>query len=203
MKDFSKPAQIDSIQKAITKLAENNITAELVRSPEEAKEKIVRIIPEGSEIFTMSSATLEESGIAEVLNSDKYNSVRNKFTKLDRENDGNKMRRLGSAPNYAVGSVHAITEDGKLIIVSNTGSQLPAYAYGAEKVIYVVGAQKIVKDLEEAMQRIQEHTLPLESKRVQKAYGMPESAIRKWLIIDSEGTPERIHVIIVNEEIGY
>lgn len=203
MKDFSKPASIEEINKTITSLGEHGIAAELVSTSAEARDKIIDLVPKGSEVFTMSSATVDESGISDVLNSDTYSSVRNKLGTMDREKDGDKMRKLGAAPDYAVGSVHAITQDGKLVIVSNTGSQLPAYTYGAGKVVFVVGAQKIVKDLQEAMQRIKEYTLPLESKRVQKAYGMPESAIRKWLIIDSEGTPGRIHVVIINENIGY
>lgn len=203
MKDYSKAVSKEEIKKAIKSLQSHGISAELFETSEAATQKIVRIVPKGAEVFTMSSATLDESGLADIFNSDAYSSVRNNLMTLDREKDSKKMRKLGTAPDYAIGSVHAITQDGKLVIVSNTGSQLPAYAYGAEKVIFVVGAQKIVKDLPEAMERIEKYTLPLESKRVQKAYGMPESAIRKWLIIDSEIDPQRIQVLIINQNIGY
>lgn len=203
MKDFSKAVSKEEIKKAIKSLQSHGIGAELFETSEAATQKIVHIVPKDAEVFTMSSATLDESGLADIFNSDAYSSVRNNLMTLDREKDSKKMRKLGTAPDYAIGSVHAITQDGKLVIVSNTGSQLPAYAYGAEKVIFVVGAQKIVKDLPEAMERIEKYTLPLESKRVQKAYGMPESAIRKWLIIDSEIDPQRIQVLIINQNIGY
>lgn len=203
MKDYSKAVSKEEIKKAIKSLQSHGIGAELFETSEAATQKIVRIVPKGAEVFTMSSATLDESGLADIFNSDAYSSVRNNLMTLDREKDSKKMRKLGTAPDYAIGSVHAITQDGKLVIVSNTGSQLPAFAYGAEKVIFVVGAQKIVKDLSEAMERIEKYTLPLESKRVQKAYGMPESAIRKWLIIDSEIDPQRIQVLIINQNIGY
>ncbi|MFO0863031.1 MAG: LUD domain-containing protein [Candidatus Saccharibacteria bacterium] len=203
MKDYSKAVSKEEIKKAIKSLQSHGIGAELFETSEAATQKIVHIVPKDAEVFTMSSATLDESGLADIFNSDAYSSVRNNLMTLDREKDSKKMRKLGTAPDYAIGSVHAITQDGKLVIVSNTGSQLPAYAYGAEKVIFVVGAQKIVKDLPEAMERIEKYTLPLESKRVQKAYGMPESAIRKWLIIDSEIDPQRIQVLIINQNIGY
>jgi len=203
MKDFSKAVSNEEIKKAIKSLQSHGIGAELFETSEAATQKIVHIVPKGAEVFTMSSATLDESGLADIFNSDAYSSVRNNLMTMEREKDSKKMRKLGTAPDYAIGSVHAITQDGKLVIVSNTGSQLPAYAYGAEKVIFVVGAQKIVKDLSEAMERIEKYTLPLESKRVQKAYGMPESAIRKWLIIDSEIDPQRIQVLIINQNIGY
>lgn len=203
MKDYSKAVSKEEIKKAIKSLQSHGIGAELFETSEAATQKIVHIVPKDAEVFTMSSATLDESGLADIFNSDAYSSVRNNLMTLDREKDSKKMRKLGTAPDYAIGSVHAITQDGKLVIVSNTGSQLPAYAYGAEKVIFVVGAQKIVKDLPEAMERIEKYTLPLESKRVQKAYGMPESAIRKWLSIDSEIDPQRIQVLIINQNIGY
>lgn len=203
MKDFSKPAERIEIESAIAALTEHNISAEIVNSIEEAKSKVVALVPDGSEVFTMTSATLDKAGISDELNTKKNNSVRDKLDEMDRNTDGDKMRKLGASPDYAVGSVHAITQDGRLVIVSNTGSQLPAYAYGAGKVIFVVGAQKVVKDLAEAMDRITNYTLPLESKRVQKAYGMPNSVIRKWLIIDSEVNPERMHVVIINENVGF
>ena len=93
--------------------------------------------------------------------------------------------------------------DGKVLIASNTGSQLPAYAYGASKVIWIVGTQKIVNDLEDGMKRIYEYTLPLESERAQKAYGVAGSAVSKLLIVNQEVTPGRITIIFVPENIGY
>jgi hypothetical protein len=87
--------------------------------------------------------------------------------------------------------------------VSNTGSQLPAYVYGADKVIFIVGTQKIVKNLDEAMKRVYEYVLPLESERAKKAYGVPGSFISKVLLINREMNPERIHLIFVNEKLGF
>ena len=101
-----------------------------------------------------------------------------------------------------VGSVHAVTEDGKIVIASNSGSQLAPYAFSAAKVIWIVGTQKIVKNLDEAMKRIEEYTLKLEDERLMNVYGM-HSSIRKVLTINSEIMPGRITLIFVKEVLGF
>ena len=131
-----------------------------------------------------------------------YDPVRAKL--MDKATPADRKRELGAAPEWTIGSVHALTTDGKLIIASNTGSQLPAYAYGAAHVIFVVSAQKIAKDLDEGMKRLYEHVLPLESERANKAYNITSgSFISKLLIINREIQPGRITVIIVNEKLGF
>jgi hypothetical protein len=112
------------------------------------------------------------------------------------------MQRLGAAPEWTIGSVHALTEDGHVLVASATGSQLPAYAYGADHVIWVVGAQKIVKNTEDGVQRIREYTLPLEDARARKTYGMG-SAINNLLIINATRAAGRLNVIIVKEKLGF
>lgn len=128
--------------------------------------------------------------------------MRKKFATMDAKTQGLEMKKLGAAPEWAIGSVHAVTEGGKVVVVSATGSQLPAYAYGSSHVIWVVGSQKIVKDLDEAAKRIYEYVLPKESERAMKAYGMA-SSVNKRLIIDKEATPDRITMIIVKEKLGF
>ena len=101
-----------------------------------------------------------------------------------------------------LGSVHAVTESGTLITASMGGSQLGPYASGAAKVILVVGTQKIVTDLEEAMARLEDYTLPLEDARAMEAYGI-HSSINKLLIISREIVPGRITVVLVDEALGF
>src|SRR5947209_4815462 len=81
---------------------------------------------------------------------------------MDRATQGDEIRRLTSAPDVMLGSVHAVTETGSLLTASMSGSQLGPYASGAGKVILVVGTQKIVSDLEEGLRRINEYAFPLE-----------------------------------------
>jgi len=203
MKDFSKLASDEAITKVKDALAKNGIEVLAVENGAQAREKVLEIIPEGAEVMTMTSETSRVTGIAEQLNeSGKYNSVRKKFATMDRKTQGLEMQKLGAAPEWAVGSVHAVTEDGRVIVASATGSQLPGYAYGSSHVVWVVGAQKIVKDLDEGMKRVYEYVLPLENERAKKAYGQ-NSSLNKLLIFNKEGTPGRITMIIVKEKLGF
>ena len=103
-----------------------------------------------------------------------------------------------------MGSAQSVTETGQLVFASNTGSQLPAYAYGANHVIWVVGTQKIVPDLDTAMKRIYEYILPKESERANKAYNITSgSFVSKLLIINKEIKLGRAIVILVNEVLGF
>lgn len=200
---FNVLAGEQSIKNAAMALEENGIKVSIVENSEQAKMKILETIPEGSEIMTMTSVTLDSIGVSEELNeNDKFRSVRKMLTSMSKETQGNEMQKMGSAPDWVIGSVHAVTEDGKIIIASATGSQLPAYVYGSSNVIWVVGAQKIVKDIQEGMRRVHEYAFPLENERALKAYGVG-SGVNKILIINKEVSVGRIHLIIVKEKLGF
>ena len=200
-------ANEETLKKTIDALQQNGIDVIVVDNAEEAKEKVLEMIPKKAEVMQMSSVTLDTTGISEVINnSGDYDAVKNKLNKLDRTKDHSKMQKLGASPEWAVGSVQAVTEDGKLIMASNTGSQLPAYAYGSSHVIWVIGTQKIVKNLDDAMTRIYDYVLPLETPRLRKAYNLPDtvhSNVSKVLIINKEITPKRVTVIFVKEKLGF
>ena len=121
---------------------------------------------------------------------------------MDKKTQALEMQKLGAAPEWTVGSVHAVTEDGKIIVASATGSQMSAYVFGSPHVIFAVGSQKIVKDLDEGMKRVEEYVLPLESERAMKAYGMP-SSINKVLIINKEVNTSRLTMFIIKEKLGF
>lgn len=191
------------IEKIISALKTNGIEAYYFESGDDAKKKVFELLPEGSEVMNMTSATLDELGISkEIEESGKFNSVRKKVSAMNRETQKKEMKTIGIAPEYAIGSVHAVTENGEILVASGSGSQLPAYVYGADNVIFVVGANKIVKNVDEGMKRIYEHSLPLESERVKKVYGMPRSNVNKILIINKE-TAGRIKLIFVNKTLGF
>ena len=202
---YNALATQEQIEKTVTSLKANGIESYVAKDGADAKVKVLELIPQGAQVMTMTSVTLDSLGIAQEINeSGNFDSVRAKFKTMDPKTQGREMRQLAAAPDYTVGSVHAVTEDGKIIIASNTGSQLPVYAYGAEKVIWVVGTQKIVKNLEDGTKRLYEYTLPLESARANKAYNMTAgSAVRKELIIHSEGTEGRMTIIFVPEVLGF
>lgn len=193
----------DTIQTTADNLIANGITTFIVNTSDEAKQKVAELIPKQSEVFTMTSETLLRTGIAEMINTGQYDSVRNQLNAMDGATQGREMRKLGAAPDFALGSVHAISQNGRLFIASNSGSQLPAYVYGAGTVIWIAGAQKIVTDEDAATKRLYDYVLPLESQRAHKAYGVPGSEVRKLLTINSEGNTDRAIMIIVKEALGY
>lgn len=192
------------IQETAASLKANGITPVIVNSVAEAKETLLSLLPEGSEVMDMTSVSLTTLGITDTLHhSGKYKSIKNVLSKMDRATDHLDMQKLGAGPEYALGSVHAVTQDGKVVVASNTGSQLPSYAYGASHVLWVVGAQKITKNLDEALQRVYDYVLPLESDRARKAYGAAGSNVSKLLIINNEINADRITMIIVKEPLGF
>lgn len=197
-------ASADALNAATKALGANGISAIVVENGEEAKKKAMELIPKGAEVFTVTSTTVASIGLDKEINeSGSYASVRKRLSGMDRNTQGKEMAELGSAPEWVVGSVHAVTEDGSAIIASQTGSQLSSYAYGAQHIIWIVGTQKIVKDLDEGMRRIYEHSLPLEGERAKKAYGAPGSAVNKLLIVKKEVVPNRTTMILVKERLGF
>ncbi len=201
--DFSLLASDLQIERTIAALQRNNIQAIVVKNGPEAKKKLLEMIPAKAEVFTSSSTTLEVLGIRdEIDKSGRYDSVRARLATMDRTKQDREMQKMGAVPDYMIGSVHAVTETGCVIVASMTGSQLAGYASGAAHIIWVVGTQKIVSTLEEGHKRIEEYTLPLEDARSLKAYGT-HSAINKLLIVNKEATPGRINMILVKENVGF
>lgn len=202
----SLPSQ-EVLDTTVEALKKNGMNAVVVDSAAEAKQKVQELVPAKAEVMTMTSITLQETGIEELINnSGEYDSVKKDLEKMNRDTDGKKMQQLGAAPDWAMGSVHALTQNGQAVIASNTGSQLPAYVYGSPHVIWVVGAQKIVKNLDEAEERLEQHIVPQETERARAAYGLPDTFhtnISKLLIVNKEITPDRITVIIVKEKLGF
>lgn len=203
MDKWAKLADRQTVDKTIEALKASGIDAQFVETGEEAKKKVFEMLPQGAEVMDMTSVTLDTIGIAkEIVESGRYDPVRNKLNSMDRNTQGLEMQKMGAAPEWVVGSAHAVTEDGHVLIASNSGSQLPAYAYGSSHVIWVVGAQKIVKNTDEAVKRIYEYVLPKEDERAKKAYGVG-SGVSKLLIINKEKTPGRLTLILVNEKLGF
>ena len=112
------------------------------------------------------------------------------------------MRQLSASPDWVVGSVHALTQEGSLIIASASGSQLGPVASGAGHVIFVIGTQKIVPDLDTGLRRINEYCFPLEDRRARQAYGVP-SGVNTVLIINRTIAQGRITTILVHEPLGF
>jgi hypothetical protein len=191
-----------TLASAVTALEEHGFSVEVVDDLDAARESVLARIPHGSSVMTNTSVTLQETGIADAINDGgPYDSARNKMFALDFATQAQEMKAIGGQPDYALGSVHAVTHDGTLVIASASGSQLASYAWGAANVIFVVGAQKLVPTLEAAHQRIYEHSLVLEDARAIAAYGQ-HSSVGKILEIHQE-LPGRIHIVLIRQVAGF
>jgi L-lactate utilization protein LutC len=187
-------------------LKERNFEAEVLESKEAVLNRIKELVPKGVSVMNGSSKTLEEIGFVEYLKLGKHGWV-NLHEKALAEKDPAKqalLRKETTVSDFYLGSVHALTEKGELLIVSNTGSQLPGIAFNAQNLIFVVGMQKIVSDLSEAFKRVRDVVMPLEDQRLQKAYGVSTSW-SKSLILHKENPMlgRKVKVLIVKEKLGF
>jgi len=201
---FAQLASDESIRCAVEALRDHGIEAFVVANTAEAWAKLEELIPAGAEVFTSSSTTFIQTGLQAEIDREggRYHSVRVQLGKMDPKTQNREMQKLGATPEYVVGSVHAVTETGSVLVASASGSQLAPYAAAAAHVVWVVGAQKIVPTLETALQRLEEYTFQLEDQRAMKVYGM-HSGINKLLVINKEGNPQRTKMIIVKENLGF
>jgi L-lactate utilization protein LutC len=200
---FTDPAPADTLVRVAAALRENNFAVEILDDAAAARTRVNDLVPEGASVFTGASETLRLSGIDEDMNSSgRYESVKAHSVTMDRATQLAEIWRMLACPDVIVGSVAAVTETGSLVAASASGSQLAGYSGAAARVIWVVGAQKVVPDLSTALRRIENHCLPLENERAMKAYGVP-SALNRILILNAEPQPGRGTVLLLREAIGF
>lgn len=200
---FAQLASLDRLTAVGSALEGNGIRSFVVSSGAEARDLLDSLVPEGAQVFNNTSRTLESTGIAEdIERSAKYESLRVRLFQMDREMEAREMRALAASPDYLVGSVHAVTEHGSLLIASASGSQLGPIVSGAGHVVLVVGGQKLVTDVETGIRRIYEYALPLEDRRAREAYGVP-SGVNNLLIINRSVSADRLTVVLVHECLGF
>ena len=200
---FAKLATDEQAARVARALEMNGMKTFVVKTGEEAKQIVLDLVPQGAEVYANQSQTLDKLGLREEFDgSGRYDAVRPKVLKLDRKTQSDEIRKLRAAPDYIIGSVHAITETGQVMTASFGGSQLGAYAYGSAKVIWVVGTQKLVKNLDEGFRRIDEYSLPLEDARLVEALGI-HSMVGKTLIVNREVVPGRVTIVLVKENLGF
>jgi YkgG family uncharacterized protein len=191
-----------ALQATVVALEEHGFSVEAFGDLDAARQAVLARISEGSSVMTNASVTLEQTGIADATNDGggRWESARNKMFALDFATQAQQMKATGRQPDYALGSVHAITPDGTQVIASASGSQLASYACGAAQVIFVAGVQKLVPTLAAAHERIYTHSLLPEDARAQAAYGQ-HSQVGKILEIHTE-LPGRIHVVLIRQQVG-
>jgi LUD domain len=201
--EFAALASAERIATAAAALERNGISSHVAGSGAEARRLVSSLLPDGADVYNNTSQTLEDIGVADdIERSGRYQPLRLRLYRMDREMQRREMRTMAASPDYVVGSVHALTEAGSLLIASASGSQLGPLVSGAAQVIFVIGGQKIVGDVETGMRRIYEYCYPLEDARARRAYGVP-SGVNNILIINKVVTRGRVTAIIVKESLGF
>ena len=200
------------IKKTIKALNDNGMEACLVSDKKSLINKIDEILKEGSSVTLGGTMTAFEVGIVDHLKSGRFEYYDRYKENLTDEERKDIYRKAFSCDGYITGS-NAITEDGELYNVDGNGNRVAAMIYGPDKVIVIAGDNKIVKDLNEAKSRVERIAAPANGKRLNRktpcakvGYCMdcksPERMCREYAVI-KRPIPGRIHVIFLNEELGY
>lgn len=201
--EFGQLAPEHRIRSALAALERNGFTIRLADAGQEARDIVRSLLPIGAEVYNNTSRTLEVIGVAEdIERSGRYQPLRPRLYQMDRAMQGRELRQMSASPDWVVGSVHAVTEDGSILIASLSGSQLGPIVSGAGHVILVAGGQKIVTDLTAGLRRLYEYCYPLEDRRARQAYGVP-SGVNNVLIVNKVIAPDRITVIVVGQPLGF
>lgn len=204
--NFEILASPESLEKTMAALQNKNFKPIQVKTKKEALAKIKELIPDGASVMNGASITLEQIGYLEYLKSGQHpwNDLHAKITAENNDTKRHELRKQSVLSDYYLGSVHALTEDGQLLIASNTGSQLPHIVFTSPNLIFVVSTKKIVSDLNEAMIRLEEHATPLEDKRLMEAMGS-HTQLNKIVILknDPDFLGRKIHIILVEENLGF
>jgi hypothetical protein len=200
--DFTAPATEAELDALADKLRERNFEVLIVANAAEAKAEVFKRIPEGASVHSGKSKTLEDAGVfEELMSSERYDFLRRRTSKMDQATQRDEIRRINSSPDVMLGSVHAVTRAGQLVITSASGSQIGPIASGAGHLVLVIGSQKIVPDLNSAFRRIEEHVFPWEDARLRELMNIG-TKITRTLILEQDFRPGRTTIILVREPLG-
>ena len=200
--EFARPVDEAAIERTAEALRGHGFDVRVVDDGDAARDLVLTLVPEGAEVGEGVSITMRQLGLTAVIDeSGRYDALRPRTRAMDRATQMREIRKLGAAPDFQLNSVSAVTEDGRLMVVSMTGSQLGPIGFGAGRVVLVIGSQKIVPDLETAFRRVEEYSYPLEDANLQEAIGR-HTAINKMMIVNAEFAPGRVTVILVRQPVG-
>jgi len=205
--DYDTLASQDMVNTTIKALEQRGLLPELVQSRVEALERIKQLIPTGASIMNGSSRTLEEIGFVQYLK-DGNHGWNNLHEAILTEKDPAKqvaVRKQAVLSDFYLGSAHAVSQTGEIVIASNSGSQLPHLVFTSPNIILVVSTKKITQDLDTAVARLKDYVFPLEDARMKSVGVAAGSFISKLLIINREPPflGRKFHIIFINEKLGF
>lgn len=201
------------INRVIENLEKNNMEGYYARDEREVLDIVKTLVNKGESVSVGGSMTLFETGIIDYLRSGDFKFLDRYEPGLTREEIIDIFKKSFLTDTYFVSS-NAITENGELYNVDGNGNRVAAMLYGPEKVIVIVGKNKIVKNVDEAIQRNREYAAPANAKRLDKKTPCArvghcmdckseDRICNKYTIIRRQGRKGRIKVIIVGKELGY
>lgn len=204
--NYKNLADKQSLDQTVLALTKHGYTVVTVEDKEKALEEIKKLIPSGSSVMNGSSVTLEQIGYPDYLANGQHGWV-DLHAKIKAEEDAAKralLRKESVSSDYYLGSVHALTENGEMIIASNTGSQLPHIAFTSPNLVFVVSTKKIVATIDDGLKRLEEHVIPLEDKHMQDLYGMG-TQLNKILIFkgESQMIGRKVTLLLIEEDLGF
>ena len=201
--------------KLIENLKKRNMEGIYCESSGQAVAEIINMIPHGSLVGLGGSESIIESGLVEELRKLDIRLL-DRYRQGISEEEVDKMRREGLLSDVYITSSNAVTLDGKLVNIDGTGNRVAAMIYGPSKVIFLVGINKVVRTVDDALTRIKNHTAPLNSVRVgieTPCYHLgycndphchpPHRICSQIVIIEANGIPGRIKVVLAGQELGY
>ncbi|HEY5524415.1 MAG TPA: lactate utilization protein [Clostridium sp.] len=209
----SKWINEQKILRTIKSLEDNNMNGYYVKDREELISKIKELVKDGSMVACGGSMTLFETGVIDHLRTDRYEFLDRYEEGLNREELVKIFKKSFLADAYFTSS-NSVTEAGELYNVDGNGNRVAAMLYGPEKVIVVCGSNKIVRDVDMAIDRNRQISAPANAKRLNRntpctkvGYCMDckssERICNEYTLIRRQGTKDRIHVIFLDEEFGY
>ena len=196
-------------RKVIKGLESRNMTGYYCATREEAKAKALELIPEGSSVTMGGAMSAHEIGLVEALKTGNYNFI-------DRDQIADKRAAMLAAydADFFLSSANAMTEDGELVNIDGNANRVSAIAQGPKKVLFIVGMNKVCSDLDGAMKRARNVAAPANAQR----FGLstpcaktgacmncksPDTICCQFLITRFSRHPGRIHVILVNDFLGF
>ena len=209
MEEMTKKRNALLAQKVIKGLQSRNMEAEFAETKEEALEKALKLIPEGSSISMGGSMSVHAIGLSEALKNGNYG-----FIDRDAYEDKRKAMLLAYDADFFLSSCNAMTEDGVLVNIDGNANRVSAIAQGPKNVLFIVGMNKVCKDVDHAMKRARNVASPINAQR----FGLKTPCTQTGSCMDCKSADTiccqflitrysrhagRIHVILVNEDLGY
>ncbi|MBX4199908.1 lactate utilization protein [Candidatus Parcubacteria bacterium] len=204
---YDQTPKEEEIEATVAALKERGFMPEVLESRDSALNRIKELIPKSASVMNGASVTLQEIGFIDYLKSGEHgwkNLHENILSETDSEKQA-ELRKHSVVSDFYLGSVHALSRSGEMVIASNTGSQLPHLAFTSQNLILVVGFQKIARDLPSALERLEKYVLPLEDKRLLASPYKSHTMHSKTLILHRENPMmgRKVHVLIIKEKLGF